>query len=423
MYDIKFIRNNPEEFDAILARRFEKPMSAEILELDSKVRTQTTELQELQTKKNEIAKKIGNAKSKGEDASDFFKESDGIRDAMHQYQDRIDALQAELKDILIRLPNSPHDSVPIGEDEASNKFVRDHGTPRVFDFDPIDHHDLGEDLGLIDFKQTAHISGARFATLIGHMARLERALAAFMLDIHTKEFGYTEVSPPALVRDHAMFGVGQLPKFAEDSFQTTDGRRLIPTAEVSLTNLVADQIVQEVELPKRYTAYTQCFRSEAGSSGRDTKGMIRVHQFSKVELVSITRPQESEAEHERMTAAAEEVLKRLDLPYRVMLLSSGDMGFSAIKTYDLEVWIPTQKQYREISSVSNCADFQARRMNARYKDLSSKKNHFVHTLNGSGLAVGRTIVALMENYQNADKSITVPSVLVPYMNGIEKLGV
>lgn len=422
MHDIKLVRTNPDLFDELLKKRSEEPRSKIILDLDEQVRLHTSKLQVLQTKKNEIAKKVGKIKARGGDAASLFKEAEDIKHQIPSIEEVLQKKKEELNSILISLPNLPDDTVPFGKDESANEEVRVHGIPKSFDFEPLDHHDLGEFLGVIDFKQTAKISGSRFATLVGKMARLERALAAFMLDIHTLEFGYTEISPPLLVRDSAMFGVGQLPKFDLDSFKTTDDRRLIPTAEVSLTNMVADRIVSEVELPKRYAAYTPCFRSEAGSAGRDTKGIIRMHQFSKVELVSITRPQESEEEHERMITAAEEVLKRLEIPYRIMLLSSGDMGFAARKTYDLEVWLPSQKCYREISSCSNCGEFQARRMNARYKDLSSGQNKFVHTLNGSALAVGRTIVAIMENYQNSDKSITIPAALRNYMGDITQIG-
>ena len=313
----------------------------------------------------------------------------------------------------------PPQDVPDGPDESANVELRRWGQPPAFEFPAREHFELGEALGLMDFERAAKLSGARFVVLTGALARLERALASFMLDLHTAEFGYTEVNPPALVRDEALFGTGQLPKFAEDQFRTTDGRWLIPTAEVPLTNLVAGEIVEEERLPLRYTAMTWCFRAEAGAAGKDTRGMIRQHQFTKVELVGITTPEQSEGEHERMTSCAEEVLRRLRLPYRVVVLSTGDMGFSARKTYDIEVWLPGQGRYREISSCSNCGDFQARRMNARTRKKGEKGTRFVHTLNGSGLAVGRTLIAVLENYQRADGSVEVPVVLRPYMGGIE----
>ena len=344
-----------------------------------------------------------------------------------QIKDNIAALEAatttdgELELLLCSLPNIPASDVPLGKDETGNKEIRTWGTIPRFSFKPKQHFEIGEALGILDFEQTAKISGSRFATLKGGLARMERALANFMLDIHTKEFAYMEIVPPFLVRDSAMFGVGQLPKFAEDSFQTTNDYRLIPTAEVSLTNLIAGQILEEETLPLRYTAYTPCFRSEAGSAGKDTRGMIRQHQFTKVELVSITSPEDSVKEHERLTSAAETVLQRLVLPYRVMLLCTGDMGFSSTKTYDLEVWLPGQDCYREISSCSNCGDFQARRMNSRTRKKGEKETRFVHTLNGSALAVGRTMVAILENYQQADGTIAVPEVLQPYMGGMKTI--
>ncbi|HAQ36201.1 MAG TPA: serine--tRNA ligase, partial [Alphaproteobacteria bacterium] len=326
-----------------------------------------------------------------------------------------------LNQYLAGLPNLPEDDVPVGEDEAANEEVRGWGEPRDFDFEPKDHSDLGEALGMLDFDAAAKMSGARFSVLTGGLARLERALAAFMLDLHTSEHGYLEVSPPYMVRDEAMFGTGQLPKFAEDLFRTTDERWLIPTAEVPLTNLVRDAIHDEGAFPMRMTAHTPCFRAEAGSAGRDTRGLIRQHQFHKVEMVTVTTPEQSADELERMTGCAEEVLRRLELPYRVMLLSSGDMGFGAKRTYDLEVWLPSQKGYREISSCSNCGDFQARRMNARFRREGEKKPDFLHTLNGSGVAVGRAMLAVMENHQNADGSINIPAALQPYLGGMTKL--
>jgi seryl-tRNA synthetase len=330
--------------------------------------------------------------------------------------------KGEIDALLATLPNLPADDVPDGLDETHNKLVRQHGTPPRFDFAARDHVAIGEGLRLMDFARAGKLSGARFVVLYGHLAQLERALAQFMLDLHTREFGYREASPPLLVRDETMFGTAQLPKFAEDQFRTTTGLWLIPTAEVTLTNLVADEILEEAELPLRLTGWTECFRAEAGAAGKDTRGMIRQHQFNKVELVSIVHPDQSEEEHERMTRAAEEVLKRLGLAYRVMLLCAGDMGFAARKTYDLEVWLPGQNTYREISSCSNCGEFQARRMKARFRPKEGKGVRFVHTLNGSGLAVGRTLVAVLENYQRADGSVAVPDALKPYMGGLEVIG-
>ncbi len=322
--------------------------------------------------------------------------------------------------LLAALPNTPAPDAPDGSDEAGNVVVRESGRRRAFDFPPREHFDFGAALGL-DLETAQSVSGARFAFLRGPVARLSRALGQFMLDVHTRDFGYEEVVPPLLVRDDAMFGTGQLPKFRDDSFQTTDGRWLIPTSEVSLTNQLRDRIVADTDLPMRFTALTQCFRSEAGSAGRDTRGLIRQHQFEKVELVSITTPEQAEAEHERMTQAAEAILDRLDLPYRRMLLCTGDMGFTARKTYDLEIWLPGQGAYREISSCSTCGDFQARRMNARYRVTGEKGTRFVHTLNGSGVAVGRAVVAVLENYQQQDGIVTVPDALVPYMGGVTRL--
>jgi seryl-tRNA synthetase len=422
MHDIKYIRENPQAFDAGLAKRGLPAHSADILALDEAKRQLITDIQQLQQQRNETARAMGQIKDKS--GTEF----EQARTAANQIKEKIAAMEAEattdgaLETYLYTLPNLPADDVPLGKDETENKELRKWGTIPTFDFTPKQHFDIGEALGIIDFEQTAKISGSRFVTLKGGLARMERALANFMLDIHTTEFGYAEIVPPYLVRDSAMFGVGQLPKFAEDSFQTTNEYRLIPTAEVSLTNLVADQIVDSDTLPLRYTAYSPCFRSEAGSAGRDTRGMIRQHQFTKVELVSITRPEDSATEHERLTSAAETVLQRLNLPYRVMLLCTGDMGFSSIKTYDLEVWLPGQDCYREISSCSNCGDFQARRMKARSRKKGEKDNQFVHTLNGSALAVGRTMVAIIENYQNADGTVTVPEALRPYMGGMETIG-
>lgn len=418
MHDINFIRNNPELFDAGLVKRGAPPQAEVILALDEEKRHAITRLQELQARKNELAKAIGQAKGKGEDATALLKESGEVKEATAALETQ---LQGEdmLQQLLETLPNLAEADVPEGEDESSNKELRLVGEKPAFGFAPKQHFELGEALGQLDFSQAATISGARFAVLSGQLARLERALAAFMLDIQTQEYGFEEVSPPLLVRNTALYGTGQLPKFKEDLFEADSGHFLIPTGEVPLTNLVAGKILGEEELPLRYTACTPCFRSEAGAAGRDTRGLIRQHQFSKVELVSIARPEDSAAEQERMLAAAEEVLKRLGLHYRVMLLCAGDMGFSAKKTYDIEVWLPGQEAYREISSVSNCGDFQARRMKARYRRAGEKATTFVHSLNGSGLAVGRTLVAVLENYQQEDGSIAIPEALQPYMGGVK----
>jgi len=422
MHDIRFLRENPTAFDAGLARRGLEPLSAELLALDERSRAIKTELQQGQARRNEASKAIGQAMAQKDMAT-----ADGLKAEVALLKDRLPALEAEDREVgdalnarLAAIPNLPADDVPLGEDEAGNVEVARWGEPRAFGFTPQDHADFGPALGL-DFEGGAALSGARFTALRGQMARLHRALAQFMLNRQSGENGYEETIVPLLVRDEALFGTGQLPKFADDLFRTTDGRWLIPTAEVSLTNLVREQIVPVESLPLRFTALTPCFRSEAGSAGRDTRGFIRQHQFEKVELVAICQPQESEAEHERMCAAAEGVLQALGLPYRKMLLCTGDMGFGARKTYDLEVWLPSQQTYREISSVSNCGDFQARRMNARYKPEGEKQTRFLHTLNGSGLAVGRTLVAVLENYQQADGSVIVPEVLAPYMGGVKRL--
>jgi seryl-tRNA synthetase len=421
MHDIALIRSDPAGFDAGLARRGLAPMSGPVLELDAKRRAVQTQLQAMQQRRNEASRAIGVARGKGEDATDLQDEVAELKRRMPELELEDRTFGDELQALLAMLPNLPAPEVPDGPDETANVELRRVGTPPALDFPPKDHAALGEALGLMDFDTATRLSGARFVVLKGALARLERALAQFMLDLHTREFGYTEIAPPVLVRDEALYGVGQLPKFAEDMFRTTAGLWLIPTAEVPLTNLVADQIVDGADLPLRVTAYTPCFRSEAGAAGRDTRGMIRQHQFSKVELVSICRPEESAAEHERMTGAAEEVLKRLGLPFRTVVLSTGDMGFASRKTYDIEVWLPGQNAYREISSCSNCGDFQARRMRARWRDAGAKQTQFAHTLNGSGLAVGRTLIAVLENYQQADGSIALPSALQPYMGGLDVL--
>jgi len=422
MHDIRAIRDNPHAFDAALARRGVAPMSADILAADEERRAIQTRVQLGQARRNEASKAIGQAMAAKDMAT-----AEALKAEVAALKEEMPALEAQdkakgeaMEAMLAAIPNLPAPEVPDGEDEAGNVELSRWGTPRDFAFAAQDHADFGPALGL-DFEAAVAISGARFAALRGQMARLHRALAQFMLDTQTAQNGYEEVNPPLLVRDEAVYGTGQLPKFSEDLFRTTDGRWLIPTAEVSLTNLVNGQIVPDASLPLRFTALTPCFRSEAGSAGRDTRGFIRQHQFEKVELVAIARPEESEAEHERMCAAAEGILQALNLPYRKMLLCAGDMGFGARKTYDLEVWLPSQNTYREISSVSNCGDFQARRMNARYKPEGEKNTRFLHTLNGSGLAVGRTLVAVLENYQQADGSVIVPDVLIPYMGGITTL--
>jgi seryl-tRNA synthetase len=418
MHDISSIRANPEGFDAALARRYLPPQSAQILALDEARRQAQVELERSLQRRNEASKLIGMAKSKGEDAAPLLAEVAELKEKLPELEASERAIAQELDQLLSIIPNLPDASVPLGPDADANVEIKKIGEPPAIEA-PLDHVALGEKLGLIDFDAAARLSGARFVVLRRELARLERAIANFMLDLHTTEFGYSETAVPLLVRDHALYGTGQLPKFAEDLFKTENGYWLIPTAEVSLTNLVADQILEEDQLPIRVTAWTPCFRSEAGAAGRDTRGMIRQHQFDKVELVSIVHPDHSDAEHERMTKAAETVLERLGLAYRRLLLCSGDMGFSARKTYDLEVWLPGQQAYREISSCSNCGDFQARRMKARFRPKEEKGTRFVHTLNGSGLAVGRTLVAVLENYQNQDGSITVPAALRPYMNGLE----
>ena len=422
MHDIRLIRENPAAFDAALGRRGLEPLSANILALDEKSRAIKTEWQQAQARRNEASKAIGQAMAAKDVAI-----ADALKTEAATLKERMPALEAEersvgelLTALLAAIPNLPASDVPDGAGEADNVELSRWGTPRDFDFAPQDHADFGPSLGL-DFEGGAALSGARFTALRGQMARLHRALAQFMLDMQTATHGYEETIVPLLVKDDALFGTGQLPKFAEDLFKTTDGRWLIPTAEVSLTNLVAEQIVPEDRLPLRLTALTPCFRSEAGSAGRDTRGFIRQHQFEKVELVAICKPEDSDAEHERMVAAAEAVLQALNLPYRKMLLCTGDMGFGARKTYDLEVWLPSQATYREISSVSNCGDFQARRMNARMRAEGAKQTMFLHTLNGSGLAVGRTLVAVLENYQQSDGSVLIPDALLPYMGGLTKL--
>lgn len=420
MLDVRWARENPEALDAALALRGAAPASSRVLALDVERRAAQTRFQEAQSARRDASKAIGEAKARGEDAAAAIAAVAELKAAAEAAEQAERAAAAELDDLLAGLPNVPLDEVPPGADEADNQHVRTVGETRDFAFDPMDHIALGEPLGM-DFAAGVKLAGARFVVMRRQMARLERALAQFMLDLHVAEHGYQETRPPLLVRDAAMFGTGQLPKFADDLFRTTDDRWLIPTAEVPLTNLVADQILAPAALPLRLTAHTPCFRSEAGAAGRDTRGMIRMHQFDKVELVSIVAPDEGEAELERMTAAAEAVLQKLELPYRVMLLCAGDMGFGARKTYDIEVWLPSQATYREISSCSFCGDFQARRMNARVRRREGKGVDFVHTLNGSGVAVGRALVAVLENHQQEDGAIAVPAVLRPYLGGLDML--
>jgi seryl-tRNA synthetase len=422
MHDIRAIRENPAAFDAGWSARGLSPQTPAILALDGEMRTATTALQAAQSRRNDASKLIGQAKAKKDEvaAAALMSEVEALKAEMTT-QGEIEArIGGQLRDLLASLPQIPDAQVPAGADEAGNVEQRRHGDPVRLNH-ARDHVDLGAALGGMDFEAAARMSGARFVVLKGQIARLERALGQFMIDVQTTENGYTEVSPPLLVRDEAVFGTGQLPKFAEDLFRTTDGRWLIPTAEVSLTNIVREQILAEEELPLRMTALTPSFRSEAGSSGRDTRGMIRQHQFYKVELVSITAPEQSEDEHQRMVQCAEGILKKLGLSFRTMLLCTGDMGFTARKTYDLEVWLPSQNTYREISSCSNCGDFQARRMDARARKAGEKGTRFVHTLNGSGLAVGRTLVAVMENYQDENGRIAIPDVLQPYMGGLKHI--
>lgn len=423
MFDIKWIRENAEAFDRGLTSRGMEPAAGQAIALDDERRQILVKLQEAQARRNAASKQIGQAKAKKDEetAQALMAEVADLKGVISAGEDEERRIDGEIETLLAALPNTPLDEVPAGADENDNALVRTVGEPPKFDFEAKEHFELGEALGMMDFETASKISGARFVVLKGALARLERALAQFMLDVHTTENGYTEVNPPLLVRDPAAYGTANLPKFAEDLFRTEEGFWLIPTAEVSLTNLVRESILDEADLPKRFTAWTPCFRSEAGSAGRDVRGMIRQHQFAKVELVSITTPEEGIAEHERMTACAEDILKRLGLAFRTMLLCTGDMGFASRKTYDIEVWLPGQDTYREISSCSVCGDFQARRMSARYRKTDARDVHHVTTLNGSGLAVGRTLIAVMENYQQADGSIVVPEVLRPYMGGLQRI--
>jgi seryl-tRNA synthetase len=418
MHDIKWIRDNPAAFDAGLEARGLPSQAHDLIALDERLRAAMTRRQEAEARRNQASRAIGAAKARGDDteAQRLMREVERAKQDIEAAANEEPALQGALQDVLERLPNLPAPDVPRGHDETANIELKRWGEPRT-GTPAKPHFELGEALGLLDFETAAKISGARFVILKGWLARLERALAQFMLDVQTQENGYTEIQPPYLVRSHAAYGTSNLPKSSEDMFRTTDDFWLIPTAEVPVTNMVRESILDAAQLPLRYAAYTPCFRSEAGSAGRDTRGMIRMHQFNKVELVSITTPEQSDAEHERMTSAAELVLQRLNLPYRRMLLCSGDMGFAARKTFDLEVWLPGEGKYREISSCSNCGEFQARRMAARFRSETERKPRLVHTLNGSGLAVGRTLIAVMENYQNEDGSITVPDALIGYMGG------
>ena len=419
MFDIKWIRENPDAFDAGLARRGLPAAAQGLVDLDKVRREAETRAQEIQTERNALSKQIGVAKSKGEDATEILAKVSESKDAQAAAEAEARKAELALEEALSGIPNLPAADVPDGADETANVEIRKWGEPTVLDFEARDHVDLGEGLGGMDFENAAKLAGSRFVVLKGPLARLERAIANFMLDLHISEHGLTEVAPPTLVNDAAMYGTGQLPKFSEDLFHTDDGYWLIPTAEVPLTNLVSAEIIDDDTLPFRFAALTDCYRSEAGAAGKDTRGMIRQHQFKKVEMVTVSAPETSDEELERMTGCAEAVLQKLGLPYRIVVLSTGDMGFGARKTYDIEIWLPGQSQYREISSCSNCGDFQARRMKARCRVKGEKGTRFVHTLNGSGVAVGRAMIGVMENYQNADGSITVPEVLRPYMGGLE----
>ena len=422
MLDIRMIRENPEGLDRALARRGKPAMAGTVLALDRERRQMQTAWQELQSRRNEASRQVGQVKKAGGDAKTLIDEVAALKQKMADLDAAEKAKAAELEAVLLGVPNIPADDVPEGLDETANVEKYRIGTPRVFAFETREHDEIGARLGLMSFDDAAKLAGTRFVVLKGALARMERALGQFMIDLHTTEHGYTEISPPVLVRDAAVRGTGQLPKFAEDLFRTENGFWLIPTAEVPLTNLAADCIFEEKELPKRVTALTVCFRSEAGAAGKDTRGMIRQHQFYKVELVSVVHPDASEDEQQRMLKCAEEVLKRLEVPYRVVELSAGDMGATARRTFDIEVWLPGQNRYREISSCSTCGDYQARRMGARFRPAGEAKGtRFVHTLNGSGVAVGRALVAVLENYQQADGSVVVPDVLRPYMGGVSLL--
>ena len=425
MHDIKFIRNAPEDFDILMKRRGIKPISSEILDLDTLIRNFQTESQKIQEKRNTDSKLIGKMISQGEDTTKIQKEISELKLKINDLDQKIKLYSNQLNNILNDLPNFFDSDVPDGKTEDDNVLIKEWGVIKKMSFIPLDHVQLGENLKQLDFKTGVKLSGSRFVLLRGKLALLERALASFMLDIHTDKFGFEEISPPYIVNKDALLGTGQLPKFSEDLFCTKDERWLIPTAEVPLTNIVSNNIINKSDLPLRFVAHTPCFRSEAGAAGSDTRGMIRQHQFSKVEMVSITQPDESDKELDSLVLCAESILQNLGLPYRIMKLCSGDVGFSSRKTYDLEVWLPGQNNgkgtYREISSCSNCGDFQARRMNSKFKDNETNKINFLHTLNGSGLAVGRTMIAVLENYQLEDGSILIPQVLIPYMKGLTKI--
>ena len=421
MIDIQYIRDNPTEFDNGLAKRGVKSFSKIILKIDEEKRKAQFELQKLQEDRNKLSKVIGSLKSDKNDASKELIKVETIKNKILTLKELENIKNDELLGILNKIPNIPYNDVPIGTSEDDNKEIKKFGNIQNLQFQPKNHYEICEKLGLMDFETASKISGSRFVILKGILSKLERSITQFMLDKHTNENGYTEINTPVLVKEHALYGTGQLPKFSDDLFTVGDDYWLIPTAEVTLTNLVRENMLNENLLPMRFTSNTQCFRSEAGAAGKDTKGMMRHHQFSKVELVSITKNNQSEDELKRMLKSAESILIDLELPYRVVILSTGDMGFAAKKTYDIEVWLPGENRYREISSCSNCGDFQSRRMNARYKDTENNNNYFVHTLNGSGLAVGRTLIAIIENYQNEDGSISIPKVLIPYMGGITKI--
>jgi seryl-tRNA synthetase len=422
MHDIRAIRDDPAAFDAAMRRRGVTQVATALLDIDTMRRAALALAQDLQTRRNEVSRQIGEAKRRGEDTAAHERDAVELQNDQETHEKEAKRQEEVVKTLLETLPNILDPDVPEGADERDNVVVKEVGERRDFGFSPRQHFELGEALGLMDFTLAAKLAGSRFVVLRGALARLERALGQFMLDLHTGEHGYEEASVPLLVKEETLYGTGQLPKFAEDLFRTTDGRWLIPTAEVPLTNFAGGEIIAQKQLPLRLTALTECFRAEAGAAGRDTRGMLRQHQFRKVEMVSITHPDDSAAEHERMTRCAETVLERLGLPYRRVLLCAGDTGFSAAKTFDLEVWLPGQQAWREISSCSHCRDFQARRMNARYRGKDGKVAGFVHTLNGSGVAVGRALIAVMENYQQADGSILIPGVLQPYLGGISRIG-
>ena len=425
MHNIKYIRNNPKQFEKLMKRRGISLNSSEILDIDNDIRSYQTKMQVLQEKRNKASKDIGILISQGADISSLKKNISDYKSDLTLMDEKVKDLNLKLNNLLIELPNSLEDDVPEGKSEEENQFIKAWGEKPQFSFNPLDHVEIGEKLNQMDFKRGVKISGSRFVLLRGQLALLERALSTFMIETHLNDDEFEEISPPFLVKEHALFGTGQLPKFSDDLFHTTDNRWLIPTAEVPLTNIVSNEIIDKNNLPLRFVANTPCFRSEAGAAGSDTRGMIRQHQFSKVEMVFVTHPTKSNEELEYLVSCAEKILQKLKLPYRVMMLCSGDVGFSAKKTYDLEVWLPGQNSgqglYREISSCSNCGDFQARRMNAKFKDKVSNEIDFLHTLNGSGLAVGRTMIAILENYQQRDGSVVIPDALLPYMRGLKKI--